>query len=222
MHPRCTSRVLLCSSLRACRVSDLARQVERKARQPAERVPNRRAPWCTAAREIGAAWGVKERLRMLLACTDLDTADTACGLLGINVVAADLPEARRLWETINDRWDEIETFIETRVTNARTEAANTAIKHIRRTRGTWHLSTNSEPDFVVAPLEIRSIFPQELPLLVSLGGLRLVERFGDWSGRPFAGDTPLHSASASPRDRRLEHSLGRADSPWRTTRIPHC
>lgn len=59
------------------------------------------------------------------------------------------------------------------------------------TRGTWHLSTDSELDFVVAPLEIRSIFPQELPLLLSLGGLRLVERFGDWSGRPFAGDAPL-------------------------------
>ena len=59
------------------------------------------------------------------------------------------------------------------------------------TRGTWHLSTHSEPDFVVAPLDVRSIFPQELPLLVSLGGLRLVERFGDWSGRPFAADTPL-------------------------------
>ena len=59
------------------------------------------------------------------------------------------------------------------------------------TRGTWHLSTDSEPDFVVVPLEIRSIFPQELPLLVSLGGLRLVERFGDWSGRPFAGAAPL-------------------------------
>jgi SAM-dependent methyltransferase len=59
------------------------------------------------------------------------------------------------------------------------------------TRGTWHLSTNSERDFVVASLEIRSIFPQELPLLVSLGGLRLVERLGDWSGRPFAADTPL-------------------------------
>ena len=56
------------------------------------------------------------------------------------------------------------------------------------TRGTWHLSTDSEPDFVVAPLEIRSIFPQELPLLVSRGGLRLVERYGDWSGRPFAAD----------------------------------
>ena len=59
------------------------------------------------------------------------------------------------------------------------------------TRGTWYLSSDSDPDFVVTPLEIRSIFPQELPLLLSLGGLRLVERFGEWSGRPFATDSPL-------------------------------
>lgn len=59
------------------------------------------------------------------------------------------------------------------------------------TRGTWYLSTGSEPDFAVAPLEIRSIFPQELPLLLSLGGLRLVERLGDWSGRPLVVDVPL-------------------------------
>ena len=59
------------------------------------------------------------------------------------------------------------------------------------TRGTWHLSTDSEEDAVVAPLEIRSIFPQELPLLISLGGLRLVGRFGDWSGTPFTGEAPL-------------------------------
>jgi multisubunit Na+/H+ antiporter MnhE subunit len=39
------------------------------------------------------------------------------------------------------------------------------------TRGTWHPSTDSEPEFVVAPLEIRSIYPQELPLLLTLGGL---------------------------------------------------
>jgi SAM-dependent methyltransferase len=59
------------------------------------------------------------------------------------------------------------------------------------TRGTWYLSTDSEPDFVVSPLQIRSIFPQELPLLISLGGLRLLERFGDWSGGPFSADAPL-------------------------------
>jgi hypothetical protein len=86
-----------------------------------------------ATGEIGAAWGVKERVRMLLACTDLDAADTARGQLAITVLAADMPGTWRLWETINDWWDEIETFIETRVTNARTEAANTGIKHIKRT-----------------------------------------------------------------------------------------
>ena len=83
--------------------------------------------------ELGAAWGVKERLRMLLATTDVAAADTARGLLAIDVVAADMDETWKLWNTINAWWDEIETFIQTRVTNARTEAANTAIKQIKRT-----------------------------------------------------------------------------------------
>jgi transposase len=83
--------------------------------------------------ELGAAWGVKERLRQLLATTDLDAADTARGLLGVAVLAADTEETWKLWNTINAWWDEIETFIETRVTNARTEAANTMVKQIKRT-----------------------------------------------------------------------------------------
>ena len=83
--------------------------------------------------ELGAAWGVKERLRMLLATTDLDAADHARGLLGIAVVAADMAECWKLWNTITAWWTEIETFIETRVTNSRTEAANTMVKQIKRT-----------------------------------------------------------------------------------------
>jgi transposase len=83
--------------------------------------------------ELGAAWGVKERLRLLLATRTLAEADTARGLLGIAVVAADMPETTRLWETINAWWDEIEVFIETGVTNAKTEAANTSVKQIKRT-----------------------------------------------------------------------------------------
>lgn len=75
--------------------------------------------------------------------------------------------------------------------NVSVDVAETYDASAQVTRGTWYLSTSSEPDFVVAPLEIRSIFPQELPLLVSLGGLRLVERFGGWSGQPFAADAPL-------------------------------
>jgi SAM-dependent methyltransferase len=59
------------------------------------------------------------------------------------------------------------------------------------TRGRWSFSCDSEADFLVAPLEIRSIFPQELPLLLSLGGLRVVERFGDWSRGPLTADAPL-------------------------------
>src|SRR3954449_9387838 len=52
------------------------------------------------------------------------------------------------------------------------------------THGSWYYSSESEADFVVAPLDIRSIFPQELPLLLSLGGLRVVDRFGDCSRAP--------------------------------------
>ncbi|MDP9820824.1 transposase [Nocardioides massiliensis] len=83
--------------------------------------------------EIGAAWAVKERLRLLLACTDLDAADHARGMLGLAVLGADMDETWRLWETVSAWWDEIETFIVIRVTNARTEAANTSIKQIKRT-----------------------------------------------------------------------------------------
>lgn len=53
------------------------------------------------------------------------------------------------------------------------------------------LSTAAQPDFLVAPLEMRSIFPQELPVLLELGGLRVVERFGDWSRTPLTSDAAL-------------------------------
>lgn len=59
------------------------------------------------------------------------------------------------------------------------------------TRGTWHFSTETDPDFLVAPLELRSIFPQELPTLLALAGLRIVERFGDWSAGPFSGEAAI-------------------------------
>ena len=66
------------------------------------------------------------------------------------------------------------------------------------TRGSWYFSTDSEADFVVAPLEIRSIYPQELPLLLSLGGLRVVERFGDWSRTPFTADAAVQICVCEP------------------------
>lgn len=53
------------------------------------------------------------------------------------------------------------------------------------TRGVWYFSAEREADFLTVSLEVRSIFPQELPLLVEAGGLRLLERYGDFSGSPF-------------------------------------
>jgi hypothetical protein len=82
--------------------------------------------------------------------------------------------------------------------NVTVDVAETYDPRAQVTRGTWHLSTDSEPDFVVAPLEIRSIFPQELPLLLSLGGLNLVDRFGDWSRHPFSTDSQLQLCICEP------------------------
>ena len=44
-----------------------------------------------------------------------------------------LEETWRLWATIEAWWPAVEVLIASRVTNARTEAANTGIKHIKRT-----------------------------------------------------------------------------------------
>ena len=83
--------------------------------------------------EIGAACGIKEQLRALLTSGSLAEAAERKMLLGLYVLAADMPETDRLWATITAWWDAIEVLIVTGVTNARTEAANTSIKQIKRT-----------------------------------------------------------------------------------------
>ncbi len=75
--------------------------------------------------------------------------------------------------------------------NVSVDVAETYDAAAQVTRGTWYFSSDSQPDYVVVPLELRSIFPQELPLLLSLGGLRLVERFGDWSRGPLTAEAAL-------------------------------
>ena len=50
--------------------------------------------------EIGAAWGIKEQLRTLLACGSLADAREEKMRLGYYVIVADMPETWRLWETI--------------------------------------------------------------------------------------------------------------------------
>lgn len=83
--------------------------------------------------EISAAWAVKEQLRRLLRACDLADANHQRLLLNYYVDIAVMPETTRLLATVNTWWDAIEVLVITGVTNARTEAANTSIKHLKRT-----------------------------------------------------------------------------------------
>jgi SAM-dependent methyltransferase len=56
-------------------------------------------------------------------------------------------------------------------------------------RATWYISAPGRPDAWVTPLHLRSIFPQELPLLLAAGGFRLLSRAGDLTGAPFASSS---------------------------------
>ena len=53
-------------------------------------------------------------------------------------------------------------------------------------RATWFISTAGNQDRWVAPLHLRSIFPQELSLLLEKSGFRLLSRDGDYTGGRFS------------------------------------
>ena len=100
--------------------------------------------------EIGAAWGVKEQLRTLLTSGSLAQAHEQKMLLGLLVLTANMPETDRLWATICTWWDAIEVLIVTGVTNARTEAANTSIKQIKRTGRGYRNAANYRARILLA------------------------------------------------------------------------
>jgi hypothetical protein len=45
--------------------------------------------------------------------------------------------------------------------------------------GTWYISAPGKRDAWIFPMVLRSIFPQELPLLTAAAGLELIDRFGE-------------------------------------------
>jgi transposase len=100
--------------------------------------------------EIGAAWGIKEQLRGLLASGSLAEAHEQKMRLGLSVLTADMPETDRLWATITGWWEAIEVLIVTGVTNARTEAANTTIKQIKRTGRGYRNTANYRARILLA------------------------------------------------------------------------
>ncbi len=76
---------------------------------------------------------MKEQLRRLLTCPTVETAQRERATLNRYVALAAMPETTRLKKTIDTWWPAIATFIRTRATNAKTEAANVTIKNIKRT-----------------------------------------------------------------------------------------
>ena len=100
--------------------------------------------------EIGAAWGIKEALRRLLTSGSLAEAEEQRMRVGAFVLAADMPETDRLWSTVDAWWEAIEVLIVTGVTNARTEAANTGIKQIKRTGRGYRNASNYRARILLA------------------------------------------------------------------------
>lgn len=52
-------------------------------------------------------------------------------------------------------------------------------------RSLWYISAPGKPDAWVVPLDLRNIFPQEVPLLLAAGGFQLKNRMGDLAQTPF-------------------------------------
>ena len=65
-------------------------------------------------------------------------------------------------------------------------------------RATWFISTTGHKDKLVAPLHLRSIFPQELPVILEKSGFRLLSRHGDYSGGRFSSESHSQVCQCQP------------------------
>ena len=82
--------------------------------------------------ELAVAWGIKEHVRQLLAARDTRTFQREWARLERAVKATRLPEPVALFKTLTAWRRELLTFCRSRVTNARTEAANLTAKTFKR------------------------------------------------------------------------------------------
>ena len=71
------------------------------------------------------------------------------------------------------------------------EATNDYDSATQVNRGRWYVSAHGKPDVWMLPLALRSIFPQELPLLLAAGGFHLKSRAGDLDQTPFDSTSRL-------------------------------
>ncbi len=82
--------------------------------------------------ELAVVWAIKEIVVQLLATRTVAAFDAEWARLQTAVRASTLPEPKALLRTLTGWKTEIRTFCLTRVTNARTEAANLNAKNIKR------------------------------------------------------------------------------------------
>lgn len=82
--------------------------------------------------ELGVVWGIKEHVRQLLRTTDTSGFQRAWAELEHAVKATRMPEAKSLFATLRAWRRPLLTFCRTRVTNARSEAANLTAKNLKR------------------------------------------------------------------------------------------
>jgi transposase len=87
---------------------------------------------CDPTNEIGAAWGVKERLRLLLAESEPSKIRWRLADFYDAALDAAMPETTRLANTIQTWWPAILVALTENVTNARTEGFNRIIKQTKR------------------------------------------------------------------------------------------
>jgi transposase len=82
--------------------------------------------------ELAVAWGIKEHVRQLLAARDTASFQREWAALSKAVKATRLPEPVALFKTLTAWRRELLTFCRTRLTNARSEAANLTAKAFKR------------------------------------------------------------------------------------------
>lgn len=139
-------------------------------------------------RRFGFIFVARNSLLHLLSTPDLLTtfAVVKRHLRPDGIFAFDIfnPDVRLLSRPRDQRFPVMETpsatFGPLRVEATGDYDAVTQVNH-----ATWYISTAETPDAWVVPLALRSIFPQELPLLLAAAGLELIDRRGDLSGRAF-------------------------------------
>jgi transposase len=82
--------------------------------------------------ELGVVYAIKEHVRDLLKTRDRESFAAAWAKLEASVKATGMHEAKSLFRTFTAWKTELETFCLTRLTNARSEAANLTAKNIKR------------------------------------------------------------------------------------------